>query len=52
MASVARLEQALAGYRGALIVAAHDLPFLRAIGISRWLRLDRGAGLREMAPPD
>ncbi|MBX6356678.1 MAG: ABC-F family ATP-binding cassette domain-containing protein [Micromonosporaceae bacterium] len=47
MASVRQLEQALAGYRGALIVASHDLPFLSAIGITRWLRLDRTSGLRE-----
>jgi len=47
MASVRQLEQALAGYRGALIVASHDLPFLSAIGITRWLRVDRTDGLRE-----
>jgi hypothetical protein len=34
-----RLAEALASYRGALLVASHDLPFLRAIGITRWLRL-------------
>ena len=27
-------------YRGALLVASHDLPFLRTIGITRWLRLE------------
>ncbi len=47
MASVRQLEQALAGYRGALVVVSHDLPFLSAIGITRWLRLDRGDGLLE-----
>ena len=50
MASVRQLSQALAGYRGALLVASHDLPFLRTAGISRWLRLDRDAGLTEIEP--
>jgi hypothetical protein len=30
-------------------VASHDLPFLREIGITRWVEIDRGAGLREVA---
>jgi ATPase subunit of ABC transporter with duplicated ATPase domains len=42
IASVRQLGQALSGYRGALIVASHDLPFLRTAGITRWLRLDGG----------
>src|SRR5689334_21629457 len=50
MASVRQLSQALEGYRGAIVVASHDLPFLRSAGISRWLRLDREAGLAEIAP--
>jgi len=25
---------------GALLVASHDVPFLRDLGITRWLRLD------------
>ncbi|WP_204010982.1 ABC-F family ATP-binding cassette domain-containing protein [Sphaerimonospora thailandensis] len=37
LASVRVLAQALSAYRGALIVAAHDLPFLESIGITRWL---------------
>jgi len=41
MASVRQLSQALSCYRGALLVASHDVPFLRSIGITRWLRLDR-----------
>jgi ATPase subunit of ABC transporter with duplicated ATPase domains len=45
LASVRQLSQALAGYRGALLVASHDLPFLRSAGITRWLRLDPGTGL-------
>jgi ATPase subunit of ABC transporter with duplicated ATPase domains len=40
MASTSQLAQALAAYRGALVVASHDLPFLRTIGITRWLRLE------------
>jgi ATPase subunit of ABC transporter with duplicated ATPase domains len=50
MASVRQLSQALEGYRGAIVVASHDVPFLRSAGISRWLRLDREAGLAEIAP--
>jgi ATPase subunit of ABC transporter with duplicated ATPase domains len=38
LASTRQLAQALASDRGALLVAGHDLPFLR--GITRWLRLD------------
>ncbi|HET9970096.1 MAG TPA: ATP-binding cassette domain-containing protein, partial [Streptosporangiaceae bacterium] len=48
MASVGQLSQALAGYRGALVVASHDVPFLRSARITRWLRLDRDAGLAEI----
>jgi ATPase subunit of ABC transporter with duplicated ATPase domains len=50
MASVRQLSQALAGYRGAILVASHDLPFLRSAGITRWLRLDRDAGLTASEP--
>jgi ATPase subunit of ABC transporter with duplicated ATPase domains len=49
-ASVRQLSQALAGYRGAILVASHDLPFLRSAGITRWLRLDRDAGLTVSEP--
>ena len=51
MASARQLSQALQGYRGAVIVASHDLPFLRSAGIARWLRLDRHAGLTPIEPP-
>ena len=51
MASVRQLSQALEGYRGAILVASHDLPFLRSAGITRWLRLDRDAGLTVIEPP-
>ena len=40
MASVRQLTSALESYEGALIVASHDLPFLKSIGITRWLMLD------------
>ncbi|MGP3982330.1 ABC-F family ATP-binding cassette domain-containing protein [Streptomyces sp. KR80] len=40
MASVRQLTSALTSYEGALIVAGHDIPFLRGIGITRWVRLD------------
>jgi ATPase subunit of ABC transporter with duplicated ATPase domains len=50
MASVRQLSQALDGYRGAILVASHDVPFLRSVGITRWLRLDREAGLTAIDP--
>jgi ATPase subunit of ABC transporter with duplicated ATPase domains len=50
MASVRRLGEALDAYRGALIVVSHDLPFLRTLGITRWLRMDAAAGLSEADP--
>ncbi|MFV2176092.1 ABC-F family ATP-binding cassette domain-containing protein [Actinomadura sp. LOL_016] len=50
MASARQLAQALAAYRGALIVVSHDLPFLRTLGLTRWLRMDRTTGLSETEP--
>jgi ATPase subunit of ABC transporter with duplicated ATPase domains len=50
MASARRLSEALEAYQGALIVVSHDVPFLRTIGITRWLRLDRDAALSEIEP--
>ena len=50
LASVRQLCQALDGYRGAILVASHDVPFLRSAGITRWLRLDRDAGLTVIEP--
>jgi ATPase subunit of ABC transporter with duplicated ATPase domains len=50
MASVRQLSEALEGYRGAILVASHDVPFLRSAGITRWLRLDREAGLTVIDP--
>ncbi|MDX3098960.1 ABC-F family ATP-binding cassette domain-containing protein [Streptomyces sp. ME01-24h] len=49
MASVRQLTTALASYEGALVVASHDLPFLRDVGITRWLRLEAG-GLTRVEP--
>ncbi|MGP3926757.1 ABC-F family ATP-binding cassette domain-containing protein [Streptomyces sp. 8N616] len=40
MASVRQLTAALDSYEGALLVASHDVPFLRGIGITRWVRLE------------
>ena len=51
MASVRQLTQALEGYRGAILIASHDLPFLRSAGITRWLRLDRAVGVTAIEPP-
>ena len=50
MASVRQLSQALSCYQGALLVASHDVPFLRSIGITRWLRLDRDGRLTSIDP--
>ncbi|GAA2302212.1 ATP-binding cassette domain-containing protein [Streptomyces kunmingensis] len=49
MASVRQLTSALESYEGALIVASHDLPFLRSIGVTRWLELD--GTLRDVPAP-
>jgi ATPase subunit of ABC transporter with duplicated ATPase domains len=40
LASAQQLINALGSFQGALLVASHDLPFLRSIGITRWLLLD------------
>jgi ATPase subunit of ABC transporter with duplicated ATPase domains len=50
MASASQLSGALESYRGAIMVASHDVPFLRSAGITRWLHLDRGAGLSDIDP--
>ena len=49
IASSEQLSQALARYEGALIVASHDVRFLRTLGITRWVQLD--AALAEVDPP-
>ncbi|HEY7260448.1 MAG TPA: ATP-binding cassette domain-containing protein [Trebonia sp.] len=50
MASVRQLSEALACYQGALLVASHDVPFLRSIGVTRWLRLSRAGSLTDIDP--
>ncbi|MFI2779869.1 ABC-F family ATP-binding cassette domain-containing protein [Streptomyces sp. ALB3] len=49
LSGVRRLTSALEAYRGAMIVASHDVPFLKSLGITRWLLLD-GEGLHDIAP--
>ena len=49
MASVRQLTSALASFEGALMVASHDLPFLRSLGITRWVRIEDGA-VKEVDP--
>ncbi|MFJ6572578.1 ABC-F family ATP-binding cassette domain-containing protein [Streptomyces sp. NPDC091292] len=48
LASVRQLTTALESYEGALIVAGHDVPFLKSLGITRWLHLD--GELTEITP--
>ena len=48
--SVAQLTQALAGYRGALIVASHDQRFLADIGVTRWWQTEGIRLPEELAP--
>jgi ATPase subunit of ABC transporter with duplicated ATPase domains len=50
MASAGQLSQALACYRGALVVVSHDVPFLLSLGITRWLRLDRSGRVADIGP--
>ncbi|RKS08790.1 ATPase subunit of ABC transporter with duplicated ATPase domains [Nocardiopsis sp. Huas11] len=45
LSSVRQLTNALEAYRGALVIASHDLRFLESVGITRWLSL--GEELRE-----
>jgi ATPase subunit of ABC transporter with duplicated ATPase domains len=52
MASARQLSEALACYQGALVVVSHDMPFLRSVGITRWLRLERSGRLADAEPPD
>jgi ATPase subunit of ABC transporter with duplicated ATPase domains len=50
MASARQLSEALSCYQGALVVVSHDVPFLRSIGITRWLRLERSGRLADIDP--
>jgi len=43
LSSVGQLRDALASYNGALVIASHDVPFLREIGITRWVELTPGS---------
>ena len=52
LASVRRLATALASYQGALLVASHDLAFLRDIGLTRRLHLDPATGLSTGQPDE
>ncbi|MFI0416684.1 ABC-F family ATP-binding cassette domain-containing protein [Spongiactinospora sp. 9N601] len=47
LASVRRLVESLAAYRGALVAASHDLAFLGEIGITRTLRVGAEGELTE-----
>jgi ATPase subunit of ABC transporter with duplicated ATPase domains len=49
LASGDQLTDALSQYAGALLVASHDVPFLREVGITRWIQLDAD-GLTEIDP--
>ena len=47
LSALAALTQALAGFEGALVIASHDVAFLREIGATRWLELSAD-GLAEV----
>ncbi|GAA3862748.1 hypothetical protein GCM10022381_03590 [Leifsonia kafniensis] len=38
--SISELVDALAGYRGGLLIVSHDDAFLARLGITRWIALD------------
>lgn len=47
--SLGHLTEALAQFRGAVLVVSHDLPFLRDLGITRWMELTE-SGVAEVDP--
>ncbi|MFE3101598.1 ABC-F family ATP-binding cassette domain-containing protein [Nocardia tengchongensis] len=47
IASVDQLVEALADYRGAILVVSHDYPFLRRIGIEMVLELGTDGGIQQ-----
>ncbi|MDK1471985.1 ABC-F family ATP-binding cassette domain-containing protein [Streptomyces sp. 549] len=49
-ASVRQLSSALDSYRGALLIASHDLEFLESVGMTRWLLA--GEELTETTPEE
>ncbi|GAB4007103.1 ATP-binding cassette domain-containing protein [Glycomyces albus] len=51
MTSTRQLQQALTAYRGALIVVSHDEAFLDGLGLTRLIRLERGAGIASDTTP-
>ncbi|WP_029135815.1 ABC-F family ATP-binding cassette domain-containing protein [Nakamurella lactea] len=52
LASVEQLTSALAAYRGALLVASHDEPFLEDIAVSRRIELSSGPETPDTPPAD
>ncbi|GAA4054772.1 ribosomal protection-like ABC-F family protein [Actinomadura miaoliensis] len=51
LVSAGQLKSALNSYQGAFVVVSHDEPFLREIGVNRWLRLADGE-LKETGAPE
>ncbi|MCB1016819.1 MAG: ABC-F family ATP-binding cassette domain-containing protein [Acidimicrobiales bacterium] len=49
--TVARLVEALADYRGALLVVSHDDELLAGLGVDRWVAVEAGHRLRPLDGP-
>ena len=49
LASMRQLSAALRSFQGALVVASHDVPFLRELSMTRWLEL-AGDALTDIDP--
>ncbi len=49
--TVARLVEALRGYRGALVVVSHDDELLEGLGVDTWLGVEPGHRLRALDGP-